>query len=154
MDRHTLLIDETVEAYVDWREESAVVWDAYEQWEWASAADARLAFAAYCAAVEREERASNVYDRPGDEARRHASPNRQPRLTRRAGGLAGFAFSLTPLLVAGSDAPGCRGGAGAAATRWDADGGGGGLVGTDHAAPSAGRTSSIRPRGVACNAIV
>jgi hypothetical protein len=61
MDRHTLLIDETVEAYVDWREESAAVWDAYEQWEWASVADARLAFAAYWAAVDREERASNVY---------------------------------------------------------------------------------------------
>jgi hypothetical protein len=60
-DRHTLLIDETVEAYVGWREESAAVWDAYERWEWASAADARLAFAAYCAAVDREERASNVY---------------------------------------------------------------------------------------------
>jgi hypothetical protein len=61
MDRHARLIDETVEAYVDWREESAAVWDAYERWDWASAADARLAFAAYCAAVDREERASSVY---------------------------------------------------------------------------------------------
>lgn len=56
-----VLIDDTVDAYVDWREESAAVWDAYERWECASAADARLAFAAYWAAVDREERASNVY---------------------------------------------------------------------------------------------
>jgi hypothetical protein len=78
MNRHALLIDETVDAYVDWREESAVVWDAYERWEWAPAADARLAFAAYCAAVEREERASNVYAdlamRLGDMPRPIANP--------------------------------------------------------------------------------
>ena len=61
MDRHTLSIDETVDAYVDWREESGAVWDAYERWESAPAADARLAFAAYWAAVDREERASSVY---------------------------------------------------------------------------------------------
>jgi hypothetical protein len=78
MDRHALLIDETVDAYVDWREESALVWDAYKRWEWAPAGDARLAFAAYCAAVEREERASNVYAdlamRLGDMPRPIANP--------------------------------------------------------------------------------
>ena len=64
MDRHTLLIDEAVDAYVDWREESGAVWDAYERWESAPAADARLAFAAYWAAIGREERASRVHADP------------------------------------------------------------------------------------------
>jgi len=59
--RHEQLLDEAIDAYVDWREESAEVWDAYERWQRAPAADARFAFSAYCAAVDREERASLVY---------------------------------------------------------------------------------------------
>jgi acetoin utilization deacetylase AcuC-like enzyme len=58
---HEQLLDEVVDAYVDWREESTEVWDAYERWSRAPAADAPLAFSAYCAAVDREERASYVY---------------------------------------------------------------------------------------------
>ena len=59
--RHEQLLDEAVDAYVDWRDESAEVWDAYERWRRAPAADAAFAFSAYCAAVDREERASHVY---------------------------------------------------------------------------------------------
>jgi hypothetical protein len=55
------LLDEAVHAYVDWREESTEVRDAYEQWRRTPAADAPFAFSAYCAAVDREERASHVY---------------------------------------------------------------------------------------------
>ncbi|MFZ0973648.1 MAG: hypothetical protein WAN22_15565 [Solirubrobacteraceae bacterium] len=60
-ERHEQLLDEAVDAYVHWREESTEVWDAYERWRRASGADAPLACSAYCAAVDREERASHVY---------------------------------------------------------------------------------------------
>ena len=58
---HEQLLDEAADAYVDWREESAEVWDAYERWRRAPAAEAPFAFSAYRAAVDREERASHVY---------------------------------------------------------------------------------------------
>jgi hypothetical protein len=59
--RDEQLLDEAVDAYVDWREECTEVWDAYERWRRAPAADAPFAFSAYCAAVDREERASHMY---------------------------------------------------------------------------------------------
>jgi hypothetical protein len=55
------LVDEAVDAYVEWREECATVGEAYERWGRAAAADAGSAFAAYRAAVDREERAAEVY---------------------------------------------------------------------------------------------
>ena len=55
------LVDEAVDAYVDWREERASVWDAYARWASAPVADCRLAFSAYRAALDREERAAHVY---------------------------------------------------------------------------------------------
>jgi hypothetical protein len=55
------LVDEAVDAYVDWREERASVWDAYARWASAPVADRRLAFSAYRAALDREERAAHVY---------------------------------------------------------------------------------------------
>ena len=39
----TRLVDEAVDAYVDWREECLVVWDAYGRWTGAPTVDARLA---------------------------------------------------------------------------------------------------------------
>ena len=53
--------DEAMDAYVDWREERAGVWDAYARWESAGHGDAPFAFSAYLAALDREERASCVY---------------------------------------------------------------------------------------------
>jgi hypothetical protein len=50
-----------MDAYVDWREESVRVWDAYDRWLSAAGSDAVLAFPAYVAALDREERASEVY---------------------------------------------------------------------------------------------
>ncbi len=57
----TRLVDEAVDAYVDWREECLVVWDAYGRWTGAPTVDARLAFVAYTAALEIEEQACAVY---------------------------------------------------------------------------------------------
>ena len=55
------LVDEAIDAYVDWREERGTVWDAYARWTSAPVADCRLAFSAYRAALDREERAAHVY---------------------------------------------------------------------------------------------
>jgi hypothetical protein len=55
------MVDEAMDAYVDWREESAHVWEAYHRWLSAGRTDAALAFRAYAAALDREERASEVY---------------------------------------------------------------------------------------------
>jgi hypothetical protein len=57
----TRLVDDVIDAYVDWREECLFVWDAYCRWAAAPQADATLAFAAYAAALDREERASAYY---------------------------------------------------------------------------------------------
>ena len=55
------LADEAIEAYVDWREECAGVWAAYERWAGAPVADTAGAFSAYRAALDREECASHAY---------------------------------------------------------------------------------------------
>ena len=55
------LVDAAIEAYVGWREESAEVWDAYVRWARAPKIDAAGAFAAYRAALDREECASDAY---------------------------------------------------------------------------------------------
>ena len=55
------LVDEAMDAYIDWREECIAVSDAYAGWVAAEATDAALAFGVYTAALDREERASQVY---------------------------------------------------------------------------------------------
>jgi hypothetical protein len=55
------LVDEAIDAYVDWREECAGVWDAYERWARAPRIDAEGTFSAYRAALDREECASHAY---------------------------------------------------------------------------------------------
>ena len=50
-----------MEIYVDWREESAALEDAYRRWSTAPEHDRALAFAAFKAALDREEQASIVY---------------------------------------------------------------------------------------------
>ena len=54
-------IADLIEVYVDWRQESAALQDAYERWSSAPEPDQDLAFAAYNAALDREEQASIVY---------------------------------------------------------------------------------------------
>ncbi len=55
------LVDEALDAYIDWREECTSVWDAYARWTSAPLADCPLAFSAYRAALDREECAAQVY---------------------------------------------------------------------------------------------
>jgi hypothetical protein len=57
------LIDALTEAYVEWREECATVRQAYERWISFPAWERELAFAAYTAALDREQQASIVYSR-------------------------------------------------------------------------------------------
>ena len=53
--------DALIDLYVDWREECSAVQLAYEGWREASKEDREAAFAAYNAALDREERASDIY---------------------------------------------------------------------------------------------
>jgi hypothetical protein len=55
------LLDEAIRAYVDWREECAAVWAAFDRWGNAPVADAAAAFSAYGAALDREECAAHAY---------------------------------------------------------------------------------------------
>jgi hypothetical protein len=54
--------DELIALYCDWREECVLVEAAYERFEAAPGADRTLAFAAYVAALEREESAAARYE--------------------------------------------------------------------------------------------
>jgi hypothetical protein len=56
-------MDEAMEAYLEWCEESGTVAFAYRRWTSAPPEDAAGAFAAYVAALDREERASVEYAR-------------------------------------------------------------------------------------------
>lgn len=53
--------DALVDLYVEWREECSSVHSAYERWRSALRDDSSGAFAAYNAALDREERAGNAY---------------------------------------------------------------------------------------------
>ncbi len=55
------LVDALVDAYVEWREECLALAQAYQRWSSGSAADRDLAFAAYRAALDREQQASSIY---------------------------------------------------------------------------------------------
>ena len=54
-------LEDVMDAYVDWREQSQGVWDAYQRWVHADPQDERLRFAAYLAELDQEQRASAVY---------------------------------------------------------------------------------------------
>ena len=55
------LRDQIIDLYLDWREETAAVADAYASWAGAPAADEGRRFAAYAAALDREEAAARGY---------------------------------------------------------------------------------------------
>jgi hypothetical protein len=59
--RRERLVDELVEAYVDWRETCARVADAYRSWANETARGDRVAFALYTAALDAEEQAAKAY---------------------------------------------------------------------------------------------
>jgi hypothetical protein len=55
------LIDAVMDAYIEWREESAAVAAAYRTWNNAPAHERTLAYDNYVAALDREELAAYVY---------------------------------------------------------------------------------------------
>lgn len=57
------LVDALVDGYVSWREESDAVGESYRTWTRAVGDERRLAYAAYVAALDREERAACTYRR-------------------------------------------------------------------------------------------
>jgi hypothetical protein len=58
---HRSAIDELLEGYVSWREACRAVWLAYERWISSDRAERGLGYAAYLAALDREERAARTY---------------------------------------------------------------------------------------------
>jgi len=59
--RRARLLDDLVEAYVEWRETCARVHDAYRFWASETPRGGRLAFGLYMAALDAEEQAAGVY---------------------------------------------------------------------------------------------
>ena len=55
-------------AYAEWRMSCTLVWAAYRQWSRAPKTDAHLAYAAYTAALDREDAAARVYSRLSTQA--------------------------------------------------------------------------------------
>jgi hypothetical protein len=55
------LVDRLIEAYVNWREACLQVSDAYHSWASETGLAATSAFGRYMAALDREERAAEVY---------------------------------------------------------------------------------------------
>jgi hypothetical protein len=56
------LIDACIESYVEWREGCADLHGAYQRWTGSVSRDRDLAFLAYRAALDREEKAALVYE--------------------------------------------------------------------------------------------
>jgi hypothetical protein len=55
------LADDFLDSYIDWREECAAVSGAYRLWQRAERGDEAMAFAAYHAALDREEHAAGLF---------------------------------------------------------------------------------------------
>ncbi|MBV8573870.1 MAG: hypothetical protein JOZ58_02365 [Acetobacteraceae bacterium] len=55
------LVDELLAYYIDWRQDAAAVKHAYRQWCATSGADEPLQFAAYMAALDREQSSADRY---------------------------------------------------------------------------------------------
>ena len=76
-----LLVDRLIELYCDWRMACGEVRAAYERFCRACASDRALAFAAYAAALDREQSACDDYAGQIDViASRHSNPGDRPRL--------------------------------------------------------------------------
>jgi hypothetical protein len=64
------LIDAVMDAYIEWREESAAVTASYRAWNDARADERVLLYDDYVAALDREERAASTYGRLLEQAGR------------------------------------------------------------------------------------
>jgi hypothetical protein len=78
------LVDELVEAYVDWRETCAQVNDAYRSWASETSLRERVTFGLYMAALDAEQHAAEVYARLVRRAEK-LSWSEDPRANRSAG---------------------------------------------------------------------
>jgi hypothetical protein len=80
-------LDRVLDAYVDWREECLALTGAYERWSSGADPDPdrHLAFAAYMAALDREQQACSVYENRCNRVARQLSSGPGPiaRLWRR-----------------------------------------------------------------------
>jgi hypothetical protein len=56
-----MLLDDLLDGYVDWRESTRAVADAYARWFIASGAEGALRFAAYTATLDREQKTAAAY---------------------------------------------------------------------------------------------
>jgi malonyl CoA-acyl carrier protein transacylase len=70
--RRDRLVDAYVEGYVQWREGCADLHSAYQRWADSGPHDRDLAFLAYRAALDREEKAALVYEHTVRELARRA----------------------------------------------------------------------------------
>jgi hypothetical protein len=71
----TKLVDEAIERYVAWREECQAATAGYEAWSYAAGAERVLWFAAYNAALDREECAAGLYATSVNRLSRFLRPN-------------------------------------------------------------------------------
>jgi hypothetical protein len=71
------LVDETLDAYVDWREECAGVRDAYRRWSTAPLSHVTDAFREYRTALDNEQHAANHYAQLIRRLTQHASARPQ-----------------------------------------------------------------------------
>lgn len=78
--RRRRLVNAAMDAYLDWREECAAVSDAYRRWADAGEAGVAPAWWAYEAALDREERASALYDEAIRRIGDLAAPGAVPRM--------------------------------------------------------------------------
>jgi hypothetical protein len=74
LDVASWLTDDFLEGYVSWREESATVRNAYALWQDAQPQDQSVAFAAYGAALDREEQAARALRRRVERIRAPLEP--------------------------------------------------------------------------------
>jgi hypothetical protein len=56
-----MMLDGLLDGYVDWRESADAVADAYARWSFARGLERSLRFAAYVAAIDREQQAAGAY---------------------------------------------------------------------------------------------
>ena len=70
------LVDVAINSYVDWREQSLAVAEAYELWTDAPHSRRPLAFAAYQAALDQEELAARQYASAIDAVKLMLNPDR------------------------------------------------------------------------------
>ena len=73
--RRSVLVDRLMDEYVSWREECSNVAVSYARWNQGNRDERSLAFGAYVAALDREERAAAVYCQLIDRLAEHTAAN-------------------------------------------------------------------------------